>query len=43
MVNQSTDCFSTCSNGTNGTNRPFVFARLTSVYKVQFTNGILID
>ena len=27
----------------NGTNRPFVFARLTSVYKVQFSNGILID
>ena len=27
MVNQSTDYFSIC---TNGTNRPFVFARLTS-------------
>ena len=31
MVNQSTDYFSICTNGTNGTNRPFVFARLTSV------------
>ena len=29
--NQSTDYFSICTNGTNGTNRPFVFARLTSV------------
>ena len=30
MVNQSTDYSSTC---TNGTNRPFVFARLTSVMR----------
>ena len=42
MVKQSTDYFSTCSNGTNGTNRPFVFALLTSV-KMEFTNGIPID
>ena len=28
--NQSTDYFSVCTNGTNGTNRPFVFAWLTS-------------
>ena len=35
MVKQSTDYFSTCSNGTNGTNRPFVFARLTSVNKME--------
>ena len=30
IVNQSTDYFSICTNGTNGTNRPFVFAWLTS-------------
>ena len=30
MVNQSIDYFSICTNGTNGTNRPFVFAWLTS-------------
>ena len=30
MVNQSTDYFSICTNGTNGTNRPFVLAWLTS-------------
>ena len=38
--NQSTDYFSIC---TNGTNRPFVFARLTSVNEMHFTNGIPID
>ena len=30
MVKQSTDYFSICTNGTNGTNRAFVFAWLTS-------------
>ena len=43
MVNQSTDYFSICTNGTNGTNRPFVFARLTSVDEMHFTNGIPIE
>ena len=42
MVNQSTEYFSICTSGTNGTNRPFVFARLTSVNEMQFTNGIPI-
>ena len=41
--NQSTDYFSICTNGTNGTNRPFVFARLTSVNEMHFTNGIPIE
>ena len=41
--NQSTDYFSICTNGTNGTNRPFVFARLTSVNVMHFTNGIPIE
>ena len=27
IVNQWTDCFSICTNGTNGTNRQIVFAR----------------
>ena len=34
MVNQSTDYLSTCANGTN---RPLVFAGLTSVNEMQFT------
>ena len=41
--NQSTDYFSICTNGTNGTNRPSVFARLTSVNEMHFTNGIPIE
>ena len=41
--NQSTDYFSICTNGTNGTNRPFVFARLTSVNEMHFTNRIPIE
>ena len=41
--NQSPDYFSICTNGTNGTNRPFVFARLTSVNEMHFTNGIPIE
>ena len=40
MVNQSTGYFSICNNGAN---RPFVFAGLTSVNEMQFTNGIPID
>ena len=43
MVNQSTDYFSICTNGTNGTNQPFVFAQLTRVNEMQFTNGIPMD
>ena len=34
IVNQSTDYFSIC---TNGTNRPFVSTRLTRVNETQFT------
>ena len=35
MVNQSTDYSSICTNGTNGNNRPFVFARFTLVNEMQ--------
>ena len=38
--NQSTDYFSIC---TNGTNRPFVFVRLTTVNEMHFTKGIPIE